>query len=134
MPSKWVPLIISLGWRKRKSHTKQDQAKKEVVPVWWCSSQSATVSCSTLSVPILFRHAQIFGDNLLNTFLFSCPTDLWSFQCSTDYYHTPVALPAWVFPNWNQNFRFIYSSMLRAEQPEKAVVQTKACEKEMQWL
>ena len=63
MPSKWVSLIISL------SHTKQDKVNKKVVPSRQSFSWPGTAGCSTQSVPLLFRHVQIFGNNLPNTVL-----------------------------------------------------------------
>ena len=59
-----IPLIMG------KSHMEQDQVNRPVVPVRWCSSRPEAAGCTAYSVPLPFRHAQIFGDNLSNYVLF----------------------------------------------------------------
>ena len=50
------------------SHMEQDPVNWVVVPVRLCSFQPGTAH----PVPLLFRHAQIFGDNLPNTVHLTC--------------------------------------------------------------
>ena len=70
-PSKPDILTIFLNLKgKEKRHTKQAQLNKEFVPVRWCSSQRETAGPSTHSVSFLFKHAQIYEDNLLNIVFF----------------------------------------------------------------
>ena len=66
--SKWVSLMIPQG--KEESYSEQDRAIREVVPVRWFSSQPGAAGCSAQPILLLFRHAQIYGDNLPNTILF----------------------------------------------------------------
>ena len=64
--SKRIPL--SLG--KRKNYVYQDQVNRELVPARWFSFRSRTAVWSSHQVPLLYKHTQIFGDNLPNTVLF----------------------------------------------------------------
>ena len=65
--SLWCDPLELCGW---KVSIRKDQGNRKVVPVRWCSSWPGTASCSAHPVPLLFKHAQNFGDNLLNTVLF----------------------------------------------------------------
>ena len=48
----------------------QDQRNREVPLVWQCSSQPRTAECFAHQDPLLFRLAQIFGDNIPTIILF----------------------------------------------------------------
>ena len=76
--SKRVPLIL----KKEKSHQGEDSVNREVFPVQRCSLRSVTTRCSARPVPLLFRHAKIFGDNLPNTVSFpvQLTCDQWNSQ------------------------------------------------------
>ena len=57
------------GWRKEKIHT--EGQSNRVFPECRYSSWPGTAGWSAYQVPLIFWHAQIFGDNLSNTFPFS---------------------------------------------------------------
>ena len=62
-------VLLELG-EKKKGQIKRYQVNKEFVPVWQCSSHLGTARYSVHLVPLLFRHSQIFDDDLPNTVLF----------------------------------------------------------------
>ena len=92
------PLYIPLRLGKNKSHMGQDQANRELVPVWQCSSWLGTPRCLVDLIPLLFRYAQILSDNLPNTVLFSYLADLLSFEQLIVYHNISPALNAWCWP------------------------------------
>ena len=55
---------------KEKSHQVQDQVNIFVVPVRRYFLQTGTAGCSAHTVSLLFKHEQIFGDNLTNFVIF----------------------------------------------------------------
>ena len=62
--------MIPFNLGKGKSYIEHDQMNREFVPVHGSSPWPGTVRRSAYSVPLLFRHVQILGDNLPNIFLF----------------------------------------------------------------
>ena len=82
-----TPKLIPWEWGK-------NQVTREIVPVWQYYSQPGTARSSAYLVPLLFRHARIFGNYLPNS-PFLCPADLQSFEQSTNHYYIP---PAWCWP------------------------------------
>ena len=66
------PLANSFEVGEKKSHAVQDQVNRKVIPIQQCPSQPGTDGCSAHSVLLLFRHAQIFCDNLLNIVQLTC--------------------------------------------------------------
>ena len=88
-PSKWVPLMIPLSWGKEKNLMEQNQLNKEVVLVWWCSSHSRPARCT---VSLLFRHAQISGDNILNPVLSHIQLTCYHCQSTIATHHLPYPL------------------------------------------
>ena len=55
---------------KDQNHTEPDQMNTKVVSLWRCFLRAETMGCSVHSVVLLIKHAEIFGDNLLNTIPF----------------------------------------------------------------
>ena len=62
----WSPWALA----KEKCHTEQNQVNREVVQERCGSSWPRTAACSAYTVSLLFRHTQIYRDNLPNTVLF----------------------------------------------------------------
>ena len=58
-----------LAWGKEKYHTAKDQKNSEVILLWRYSYRLRTTKWSVQLVPLLFRLAQIVGDNIPLTFL-----------------------------------------------------------------
>ena len=137
---------LELGKKKKKSYGRS-QVNREVFPGCRYPFRPETVRCSAHPVPLLLRHAQIFGDNLSNTFSFSCLAItshhllyLFDFDLSPASWKPPVfevifylltTLPEPLVPIKNtcvrhgvirkrtKSFWFIRSLVFIAERPEK---------------
>ena len=68
--SKWALLIISELIEQKKIPRKQDQLNRKIVPVRPSPCRPGTAGCAPYEASLLFRHAQIFGDNLPNVAFF----------------------------------------------------------------